>query len=134
MMIEWSGILTHAVWAATGGTGLYFWRRFHNWRRSLGHGALFAGLEDHTLFVFPSRPGIDRLLPHTAIEDFLAVNNIISAYLRVAKQPPDRMRDHDHLQDAERKNNNLILILQQQVEQGHTRGDRHIARQKQTLG
>ena len=38
------------------------------------------------------------------------MNNIISAYLRVEKHPPDRLRDHDHLPDAERKNNNLILI------------------------
>ncbi len=109
-MFEWSNVFANAIWAAIGAAGLYLKRRFENWRRSRGHGALFAGLEGPTLFVFPPRPGTGKLLPQTAIEDFLAVNNIISAYLRIGKHPPDKLRDHDHLEPFERRNNNLILI------------------------
>ncbi len=110
MLIDWSGVLTNAIWAGIGAAGLLLWRRFHRWRTTLGHGALFAGLEGPTLFVFPARPGTGRLLPQTAIEDFLAINNIISAYLRFGGTPPDKMRDHHSLAQSERKTHNLILI------------------------
>ena len=109
-MFEWSGVLTSGIWAAIGASGGYLWRRLRNWRKSKGQGALFYGLEGPTLFVFPARVGPDRLLPHTAIEDFLAVNNIISAYLRIGGHPPDKLRDHNHLEHSDRRNNNLILI------------------------
>jgi hypothetical protein len=45
-----------------------------------------------------------------AIEDFLAINNIISAYLRVGRTPPDKIRDTDHLTPQDKRQNNLILI------------------------
>ena len=49
-----------------------------------------------------------------AIEDFLAINNIISAHLLTERQPPGKVRDHDRLSDSERKSNNLILICSSQ--------------------
>ena len=110
-MVDWTGLITNGVWAALGAGGAYFWRRCHRWWKSRGHGALFAGLGEPTLFVFPPRPGPGKLLPQTAIEDFLAINNIISAYIRIGMEPPHKMRDHHHFSpSSDGKNNNLILI------------------------
>ena len=110
MRFDWPGLVSNAVWAAIGALLLYAWTRIKAWRRSRGHSAIFVGINDPTLFVFPPRPGGDRLLPHMAVEDFLAINNIISAYLQIGRIPPAKVRDHSHLTDQDKKTNNLILI------------------------
>jgi hypothetical protein len=110
MKFDWPGLVSNAVWAAIGAGLLYVWNWTKAWRRSRGHSAIFAGLSDPILFVFPPRPGGDRLLPHMAVEDFLAINNIISAYLRIGRTPPSKVRDHSHLTEQDRKTNNLVLI------------------------
>src|SRR5687768_14680294 len=110
-MVDWTGLITNGVWAALGAGGAYFWRQCHRRWKSRGHAALFAGLGKPTLFVFPRRPGPGKLLPQTAIEDFLAINNIISAYIRIGEEPPDKMRDHTLFAAAsDGRHNNLILI------------------------
>jgi len=102
-------IMPHALWALLGAAGLYMWRMFHEWRRSRGQRALLSGLEE-PLFVFPPRPGRASTLPLMAIEDFLAINNLISAYLRVGIRRPHYVKDHDKFTDDDGKKRNLILI------------------------
>src|SRR5438876_10553096 len=90
----------HALWAAIGASGLYASRRLHQWWRTRGHAALLDGLEGNTLFVFPPRHEVDSsVLPRMAIEDFLAINNIISAFMRVNRnrRRPEKVRDTDSL-------------------------------------
>jgi len=103
-------LLANALWALIGALGAFVWRRFASWRKDRGHRAILAGFDGPTIFVFPPRDVVGRTLPHTAVEDFLAINNIISAFLRVGRQPPEKIRDHDHLLDPDKKRCNLILI------------------------
>src|SRR5262245_51841832 len=109
-MVDWSGILSNAIWALIGVVCIFGWRTFHNWRTTRGQGALLQGIDDRTLFVFPPRPTGGILLPRVAVEDFLAINNIISAYLRIRRRPPAKLKDHAHLSSQDKKENNLILI------------------------
>jgi hypothetical protein len=110
-MLDWTAILPNAIWAVVGGTLACTWTRFQKWHKNRGHRSIFSGLEGPTLFVFPPRPPTDSTtLPHMAIEDFLAINNIISAYLLVGKAPPSRMRDVERLTYQDMVQNNLILI------------------------
>lgn len=107
---DWPGVLANALWAVIGGTIVFAWRQFGKWRRNRGHRAILAGLESPMMFVFPPRDVVGRTLPQTAIEDFLAINNIISAFLHVGKTPPEKVRDHSHLSESDKKQSTLILI------------------------
>lgn len=109
-MFDWLVVLPNALWALIGASGAYAWRRFQTWRMARGQGAIFAGLDDRTLFVFPPRQSGGALLPRVAVEDFLAINNIISAYLLIGRRPPHKIKDPDHLTAQDKKENSLILI------------------------
>ena len=104
-------IIPHAIWAVLGATVLYVTRKFRQWRRARGQGAIFAGLEANTLFVFPPRSeGASSFIPQMYIEDFLAINNLISAYIRSGLRPPEKIRDSESIGTHEKTNYNLILI------------------------
>lgn len=77
-----------------------------------GQRALLSGLDSKTFFVFPERPqaGSDVILPRTATEDFMAINNLISAFHKCGMHPPDKVRNPHLLSHAERSNHSLILI------------------------
>lgn len=109
--LNWRELLPHAVWAVLGGTGVYVWNWVRRTWKRRGQRALLAGLEGETLFVFPPRPGQGQtLVPRMAIEDFLAINNIISAFIRADLTPPDKVRDTEHLTRQDRERNNLVVI------------------------
>lgn len=126
-------IIPHAIWAAIGAAAVQGYRAFQHWRNTKGHRAIFAGLEEpeeeeeegrsmgipspgSTLFVFPPRVADDsgleqpRMIPLMAIEDFLGINNIVSAYMKAGRRPPHRVRDSTHLSDEYRRICNLILM------------------------
>src|SRR5262245_53676351 len=108
---DWMELVPHAIWAGIGGASVYTWNRLVERWRAFGHGALLSGMDGPTLFVFPPRSLQDNsLLPRMAIEDFLAINNIISACLLAGRSAPDKIRDMNSLSDYEKKHNNLILI------------------------
>lgn len=124
-MFDWRALLPHAVWAAIGALGAYLWNWFQSWRTARGQAAILAGLDRPTLFVFPPRkteggvPPLEggdpqhaagRLIPWLAIEDFLAINNIISVYIRIGRRPPDHFKTCNFLVESDEKHNNLILI------------------------
>jgi len=110
-LFELKELIPHALWAGIGGGFGYFWVHVRAWIRTRGHRALFTGLEAPLLFVFPPRTGsASTLIPRMAIEDFLAINNIVSAYLQIGLNPPDKIRDTGHLTPQDKKQNNLILI------------------------
>ena len=110
MNSTWVALLINAISAGIGALIGFAWRRFDKWRKSRGHRAILAGLEAPMIFVFPPRDVVGRTLPQTAVEDFLAINNVISAFLRVGRQPPEKIRGHDYLGEADKKQSSLILI------------------------
>ncbi len=88
-------------------------------RQYKGQRALLSGLQNPTIFVYPPRPRLKNeddptaILPAViSIEDFLAINNVISAFLRVDWERPAKIKDTDpkHLTDEDKRHNNLILI------------------------
>lgn len=91
--------------------------RVRRQREHKGQRALLSGLQNPTIFVYPPRPRNDNepnvILPNViSTEDFLAINNVISAFLRVGWEPPKKIKDTDpeHLTDDDKRHNNLILI------------------------
>jgi len=89
----------------------YFWSFYHNKRRSAGQAAIFSGLVGPTKFVFPPREEVaSAFLPRISIEDFMAINNIISAYIFAGLNPPSKVVDSRNLSETDKRQNNLILI------------------------
>ena len=124
-------IIPHAIWAAIGAAAMYGYRFLQHWRDTRGHRAIFDGLDEpevddsnskgipgpgSTIFVFPPRAGEDsahakpRMIPLMAIEDFLGINNIVSAFMKTGRRPPHRVRDSNHLKAEHKTICNLILM------------------------
>lgn len=111
MTFDPSGILVNLVSGAIGFGLSRTWGFFNTVRRQRGQAALLKGIESPFFFVFPLRERPDQtVLPRTSTEDFMAINNIISALMLVGQSPKIRVRDPDRLTEAEKKQNNLILI------------------------
>lgn len=110
-------LVTHLIAIGIGGAlaQIYFWfRKYYLHKRQL---SIFSGFKKKTLFIYPQRdpcrddkPG--AILPLISTEDFLAINNIISAYLKINWDPPGTasLKDSVHVTDQDLKSHNLILI------------------------
>ena len=80
-------------------------------RRTSGQSALLHGFDGPTKFVFPPRENVERaILPRISTEDFMAINNVISAFINIKKDPPSKMVDSLNITPQDKKENNLILI------------------------
>lgn len=114
----WVGILTGVISGAIGFGLRHAWGVFIKRRQTIGQCAIFSGLEGPTLFVLPPRETATDMrppaLPRTSMEDFLAVNNIIRAYLQIGWDPPAHTRHPDLLLEDDRSQNNLILLCASQ--------------------
>jgi len=65
---------------------------------------------DQLLFVFPHREEIpEAILPRTSTEDFLAMNNFISALLNIEWPRKIGVRDTNRVTEADRKRNLVII-------------------------
>lgn len=65
---------------------------------------------DELLFVFPHREQIrEAILPRTSTEDFLAMNNVISALINIGWNRKTGVRDTNHVSEAD-KRRNLVII------------------------
>ncbi|MDY6904324.1 MAG: hypothetical protein SWH61_06535 [Thermodesulfobacteriota bacterium] len=85
------------------------WWKGH--RRTKGQAAILHGFEGPTKFVFPHREDSElAILPRISTEDFMAINNIISAFLAAEISPPSKMVDCTNITEADKCSNNLILI------------------------
>jgi hypothetical protein len=61
---------------------------------------------DDLLFVFPHREEIyEAILPRTSTEDFLAMNNVISALIKIGWRRKIAVRDTTRLSPADKKRN-----------------------------
>jgi hypothetical protein len=107
-----TGVGTHLLASALGAGASHLYYRAKGMRDVSGQRALLAGFDARTLFVFPERhqPGSDAILPRTATEDFLAINNLISAFHRCGMYPPDKVRNPHLLTGPERSSRGLILV------------------------
>ena len=65
--------------------------------------------DDELLFVFTHREMEEVILPRTSTEDFLAINNFISALLKISWKNKIGVRDPAHLTDQD-KRRNLVVI------------------------
>lgn len=84
---------------------------FREWKQTGGQGALLRGFEDPTKFVFPPREDTElAILPRISIEDFMAINNIISSFINAKREPPSKMLDSVNITHEDKSSNNLILI------------------------
>ncbi|MCP4663499.1 MAG: hypothetical protein GY856_49570 [bacterium] len=65
---------------------------------------------DKLIFIFPHRkPDFTSILPHTSTEDFLAVNNFISALLKAGIEMRIIAKDDGHIKESDR-NEDLVAI------------------------
>lgn len=111
-MWEWTHVAEELVAAGIGAGLVRVWQWARDQRTARGQGAILAGLERPNLFVFPPRESAKSAigLPSVSVEDFLAMNNIISAFLRAKQPPPDHVRSTPRLTGKEKLDHNLILI------------------------
>lgn len=66
--------------------------------------------KDELLFVFPHREDIpESILPRTSTEDFLAMNNFISALINIGWKRKIGVRDTHRLSHTDKKKNLLII-------------------------
>jgi len=107
----WKELVSNLIALVIGYSLSYFWSLYHRKKRSAGQAAIFAGLAGPTKFVFPPREEVaSSFLPRISIEDFMAINNIISAYILAGFDPPNKVLDSKHISDKDKRQNNLILI------------------------
>lgn len=91
--------------------GKHYWSVYQKVRKTRGQSAILAGFSDSTKFVFPPREDVESaLLPRISTEDFMAMNNMISAFINCNHIPPYKMVDSNKITDQDKKENNLILI------------------------
>jgi hypothetical protein len=65
---------------------------------------------DELLFVFPHREEIpEAILPRTSTEDFVAMNNVISALIKIGWKRKIGVRDTGRLSPADKKKNLVII-------------------------
>ncbi|HUU82588.1 MAG TPA: hypothetical protein VM243_03695, partial [Phycisphaerae bacterium] len=103
-------LLTSLISATVGSAATHAWAKARSRRRAAGQIALLSGLDD-PLFVFPPREGPpEKVLLQVAIEDFMAINNMISAFILAGRQAQIRVRDAPNLTAHDKENNNLVLI------------------------
>jgi hypothetical protein len=100
---------------AVGFLASFLWNRYRALRKSMGHRAILSGLTMPLIFVYPPRENVESaVLPRIATEDFLAINNVISAFMHAGLPAPEKVRDADHLTNQDRRKNNLILVCSTQ--------------------
>lgn len=109
MMFEilFIGIINLAIGIA----GKHYWSVYQKMRKTRGQGSILSGFTNSTKFVFPPRFDVESaLLPRVSIEDFMAINNVISAFINCDQIPPYKMIDSEKITDQDKKENSLILI------------------------
>jgi hypothetical protein len=107
----WKELASNLIALVVGYLLNFLWMFYRRKRRSAGQSAIFAGLDGSTKFVFPPREEVaSAFLPRISIEDFMAINNIISAYILAGFDPPNKVLDSKHVDDKDKRQNNLILI------------------------
>jgi hypothetical protein len=107
-----TGVGTHLLSTAIGYAAGQSYHSAIERRGFIGQRAVLAGFDQTTFFVFPERDPVDEdaILPRTATEDFLAINNLISAFQKCRMKPPEKVRNPDRLGDKEKQEHSLILI------------------------
>ncbi len=110
-MFDLPGVTTSLIAAVIGATIKIFYDWIVTRRRVSGQRAILYGFENHTLFVFPTRQvSKGGILPRMATEDFLAINNLISAFISAGMNPPEKVRSAETISQRDKEQNNLILI------------------------
>jgi hypothetical protein len=105
------GIASNLISALFGFLARHLWTRWRQRRRQAGQAAILSGLETSAKFVFPPREDVESaFLPRISTEDFMAINNLISAFLQAGLEPPRKVVDSRHLSDAEQRQFNLVVI------------------------
>jgi len=89
-------------------------QRFIAWWKRREHGALLDFPRKEILFIYPARsdPSADPrkvIVPRTATEDFLAINNVLSALIKVRWLGEVHVKSCDHF-GADDKEHDLVLI------------------------
>lgn len=104
-------ILSNLISAVVGFLGKHLWTHWRQRRRRAGQAAILFGLDVSGKFVFPPRGDVESLfLPRVSTEDFMAINNLISAFLLAGLEPPKKVVDSLHLSDSEKRQHNLVVI------------------------
>jgi len=65
--------------------------------------------KDGLLFIFPHRDYGQSILPRTSTEDFMAINNFISALINLDRKIPISLRDMNHVAPQDQKQNLVII-------------------------
>lgn len=95
--------------ASIAGTVLYFKFSERRNKKPLNQ-ILNFGTDDEIIFVFSHRDHVpESILPRTSTEDFMAMNNFISALIRVGWKNKIKFKDTSRLRESE-KQKNLILV------------------------
>ncbi|MBK8980657.1 MAG: hypothetical protein IPM29_32545 [Planctomycetes bacterium] len=90
--------------------GAWVQRKFDRYREMGPLNRLLNFGADQLLFVFPHRDETpEAILPRTSTEDFLAMNNFISALLRIAWSRKVGVRDTKRVTDSDRRRNLVII-------------------------
>ncbi len=107
----WLNLATNLISMAIGYLSKHYWSKWRRRRKTAGQAALLTGLDNSTKFVFPPREEVSSsFLPRVSVEDFMAINNMISAYLKSDLEPPSKVADSINISEAEKRQHNLILI------------------------
>ncbi|MBU1237786.1 MAG: hypothetical protein KJ634_07610 [Gammaproteobacteria bacterium] len=112
--IEWRDLvllLTGFVLSIVGALlGAYLQRRLDRIHEQRPLNQLLNFGSDALLFIFPHREEIsEAILPRTSTEDFLSMNNFISALISIDWPHPIGVRDTRHV-SADDKRRNLVVI------------------------
>ncbi len=108
---DWIQIIYGLIAATIGYFSRLIWVYFLTHRSAIGQRALLSGIDNPLLFVFPPREEVDSaVLPRISVEDFLAINNIISALIQIGWKGEYKIRDTQHLSEDDKKKYNMIFI------------------------
>lgn len=102
------GIITLCI----GAGGRILWEKISKQRKLKGQSALLSGMKEPVKFIFPPREELETsFLPRISTEDFMAINNLISAFILSGRvPPPSKVADSKNIALGVKRNNNLILI------------------------
>lgn len=106
--LEFIASIIIAVITSVAGTHIY--EKWKENKRNMPLRRILNFGEDDLVFVFSHRDHIpDYVLPRTATEDFLAINNVISALLKIGWKRKVYFKDTARLNDNDKKRN-LVSI------------------------
>ena len=111
-MLEWLGanILPIVIGIIPSLVGSYLFLRWQRWQKNKPLSQILNFRSEKLIFIFPHRdPEPKAILPRAATEDFLAVNNFISALLKIGEEKQIIAKDTKHVREADR-NANLVII------------------------